>query len=67
MVVTGVALGVLSAFAMTRVIRTLLFGITPTDTLTFVLVSLMLIVVSLIAQCACLTRRKWIWLMLRNE
>ncbi|HEX6733076.1 MAG TPA: ABC transporter permease, partial [Pyrinomonadaceae bacterium] len=56
MVVTGVALGVLGAFAMTRVIRTLLFGITPTDTLTFVLVSLMLIVVSLIA-CSAPARR----------
>ena len=33
MVVTGVALGVLGAFAMTRVIRTLLFGITPTTRL----------------------------------
>jgi predicted permease len=56
MAVTGVALGVLGAFAVTRVIRTLLFGITPTDTLTFVLVSLMLVVVSLIA-CSAPARR----------
>lgn len=34
---------------MTRVIRSLLFGVTPNDALTFVVVSLLLVVVALIA------------------
>lgn len=55
-VLAGIALGVLGAFAMTRVIRTLLFGVTPTDVLTFVFVSVILIVVSLIA-CSAPARR----------
>lgn len=55
-VVAGVALGVLGAFAMTRVIRSLLFGVTPTDTITFIFVSLMLILIALIA-CSAPARR----------
>jgi putative ABC transport system permease protein len=39
LVLTGVAIGVAGAFALTRFLVTLLFGITPTDTLTFVVVS----------------------------
>jgi len=52
----GVALGLVGAFAMTRVIRSLLFGVTPNDALTFVLVSLLMIFVALIA-CSVPARR----------
>ena len=56
LVVVGVALGAVGAFAMTRVIRSLLFGVTPTDTITFVVVSLTLILIALIA-CSAPARR----------
>jgi putative ABC transport system permease protein len=55
-VLVGVGLGALGAFAMTRVIRTLLFGVTPTDTITFVVVSLTLVLVALLA-CSVPARR----------
>jgi predicted permease len=45
----GVALGVSGAFALTRVIAGLLFGVKPTDPITFVAVSAAMIVVALIA------------------
>jgi len=46
-VLAGVGLGALGAFVTTRVMRSLLFGVTPTDTLTFGLVSLMLVLVAI--------------------
>ncbi|MGH9971008.1 MAG: ABC transporter permease [Pyrinomonadaceae bacterium] len=46
---TGVAIGLLGAFLLTRWMTTLLFGVTPTDALTFVMVPLFLIVVALVA------------------
>jgi putative ABC transport system permease protein len=55
-VLVGLALGVAGALALTRVIRSLLFGVTPSDVLTFVVVSLLLIVVALIA-CSLPARR----------
>ena len=55
-VLIGVGLGVLGAVAMTRVIRSLLFGVTPTDTVTFALVSFTLVVVALLA-CSAPARR----------
>jgi putative ABC transport system permease protein len=55
-VVAGVAVGALGAFAMMRVIRCLLFGVTPTDTITFIVVSLMLVLIALIA-CSAPARR----------
>lgn len=55
-VIVGVGLGALAAVAMTRVIRGLLFGVTPTDTLTFILVSLTLVLIALIA-CSVPARR----------
>jgi putative ABC transport system permease protein len=45
----GVALGLLGAFALTRLMTSLLFGVTPTDGVTFILVSLVLLAVALLA------------------
>jgi putative ABC transport system permease protein len=55
-VFAGVALGALGAFAMTRVIRNLLFGVAPTDPITFGLVSVILSAIAL-AACAVPARR----------
>jgi len=46
---TGVAIGLVGAFALTRLMTSLLFGVTPTDATTFVAVSVLLIVVALLA------------------
>ena len=45
----GVALGLAGAFALTRLMTTLLFGVTPTDGLTIAVVSAVLIGVALLA------------------
>jgi putative ABC transport system permease protein len=45
----GIALGIAGAFALTRLMTSLLFGVKPTDTVTFVTVSLSLLVTALIA------------------
>ena len=45
----GGAIGLLGAFAATRVMSSLLFGITPKDPLTFVQVTIILLVVALAA------------------
>ncbi len=45
----GAAIGLAGAFAITRVMSSLLFGVTPTDATTFVAVSVVLIVVALLA------------------
>jgi putative ABC transport system permease protein len=45
----GVVLGVIASFALTRVIKNLLFNVSATDALTFVVVSLALILVALLA------------------
>jgi putative ABC transport system permease protein len=49
LVLSGVAIGVAGALALTRFLATLLFGITPTDTFTFVFVSLIFFVIAMIA------------------
>lgn len=49
LVISGIVIGVAGALALTRFLTTLLFGVTPTDALTFVVVSLVLIGVALIA------------------
>ncbi|HET9318216.1 MAG TPA: FtsX-like permease family protein, partial [Bryobacteraceae bacterium] len=48
-VLAGVALGLLGALATTRLMRTLLFGVTPTDAMTFAVVPLLIIGVALVA------------------
>jgi putative ABC transport system permease protein len=45
----GVAAGLLGAFALTRLLGSLLFGVTPTDAVTFVSVVLGLLAVALLA------------------
>jgi ABC-type lipoprotein release transport system permease subunit len=49
LVLIGVAVGVVAALALTRVIRSLLFGITATDVFTFTSVAAGLIIVALLA------------------
>jgi putative ABC transport system permease protein len=45
----GVAVGIAGALALTRFLSTLLYGVKPTDPLTFIAVSLILIAVALLA------------------
>src|SRR5439155_945122 len=45
----GVIIGVLCALALTRVLQSLLYGVTPSDPLTFAAVSLLLIATALLA------------------
>jgi len=49
MALTGAAVGVAGAFLLTRLMSSLLYGVGPTDPLTFIGVSLVLIVVALAA------------------
>jgi putative ABC transport system permease protein len=49
LVLAGVALGILAALVLTRVIQSLLYGITPTDPVTFAAVALLLAAVALLA------------------
>ena len=49
LVVAGVVFGVAGAYALTRTIRSLLFEVGPTDSLTFLIVPLLLAVVGFIA------------------
>lgn len=46
---SGVAIGLIGSYALTRLMSGLLFGVTPTDTATFIGVSVILIVVGLLA------------------
>jgi putative ABC transport system permease protein len=45
----GVALGLLAAFGLTRLMSNLLFDVRPTDPMTFVVLSIMLVGVALLA------------------
>jgi putative ABC transport system permease protein len=45
----GVAMGMVSAFALTRLMKTLLFGVSATDPATYIVVALLLTIVALLA------------------
>lgn len=47
--IIGTALGLVASLALTRLMGTLLFEVTPTDALTFVIVSVVLLIVALLA------------------
>jgi ABC-type antimicrobial peptide transport system permease subunit len=47
--VTGVAIGIIASYLLTQFLRTLLYGITPTDPLTFTAVALLLLLTALLA------------------
>jgi putative ABC transport system permease protein len=47
--IAGITLGIAGAFALTRLMTSLLFAVKPTDAVTFVTVSLCLLVTALIA------------------
>src|SRR6266446_4195975 len=49
LVLFGVALGLIGAFSLTRLMRTMLFGVAPTDPLTFVSIAVLLTGVALVA------------------
>lgn len=49
LVFIGIAIGLVAAFALTRLMATLLFGVTPTDPTTFTLISLLLVAVAALA------------------
>jgi putative ABC transport system permease protein len=55
-VAVGLGAGLLSAFALTQLLESMLFGVSPTDPATFALISLLLAVVS-IAACYIPARR----------
>src|SRR5262249_42060711 len=46
---TGVALGLPAAISLTRLMKSLLFGVEPTDPLTFTAIALLLMIVALLA------------------
>jgi putative ABC transport system permease protein len=52
----GVVIGLLGAFALTRLMVGLLFGVSPIDPITFISVSMLLIIISSIA-CSVPARR----------
>jgi len=49
LVSAGVVVGVLASFGLTRFIEHLLFGVTPTDPLTFVMIVFLLVLIALLA------------------
>ena len=49
LVIIGIAIGLIAAFALTSVMSTLLFGVTATDPTTFTLISLLLVAVAALA------------------
>jgi putative ABC transport system permease protein len=49
LVLTGIAIGIASAVVLTRFLTTLLFGVTPTDSATFIVVSFVFFAIAMIA------------------
>ena len=49
LIAVGIGLGLVAAFGLTRVLKTFLFETTPTDPLTYLLISFLLTAVALIA------------------
>ena len=49
LILSGIGLGLIAAFALTRLLHSLLFGISATDPLTFVAIALLLLAVALLA------------------
>ncbi|HEU4509143.1 MAG TPA: ABC transporter permease [Pyrinomonadaceae bacterium] len=49
LVLMGIAIGVAGALALTRFLTTLLFGVTPTDGVTFVVVSVVFFLIAMVA------------------
>jgi ABC-type antimicrobial peptide transport system permease subunit len=49
LVLTGMAIGLAAASVLTRLMSTLLFGISPTDPLTFISISIVLVSVAVLA------------------
>jgi putative ABC transport system permease protein len=49
MILFGLAVGLAGAFGLTRYLRSLLFDVKPTDPLTFLLASIVLFIVALVA------------------
>jgi putative ABC transport system permease protein len=45
----GIAVGLSASFALTRLMKTLLYGVSPTDPLTFAVIALLLVFVALLA------------------
>jgi ABC-type lipoprotein release transport system permease subunit len=55
-IVVGASLGIATAAAATRVLRSLLFGVAPSDTATFVAVPATLVAIALLAALLPATR-----------
>ena len=51
MTMAGIAVGVAASFGLTPLLRTELFGVKPTDPLTFVVVPIILLAVALAGAC----------------
>ena len=49
MAIAGIAIGLLAAFGLTRLLKTMLFGVSAADPVTFVVISILLAFVALLA------------------